>query len=269
MEQDYNTSPLGMLHNIYETLNSPTDFYLELAKGNIPGATYIHRVGKLIDVGSTYETIWDIGGDYPYLTGATQLIASSDNDNDIIDGIGGRNIEIFGLDENYNAISETIETNGKTGVLTQNNYIRIFGGKVTSAGDEENLIGNFYLGTGSLIDGVPNQILMKITPENNASMMSLYTIPAGKVGYLVGKSMSSSRDKETSFKISIRSQNEVFRVIEDDIIYQSFKYIFYPIPISSQNDVGIPEKTDIEMRAKVDTGLTKVICGYDLILLDK
>lgn len=78
--------------------------------------------------------VWEGAGLYPFQSSATKLEILSASANDTAAGTGARTFMIAGLDANFNSISETITMNGVTPVQTANNYLRINGLNLLTAG---------------------------------------------------------------------------------------------------------------------------------------
>ena len=84
------------------------------------GYKVIHKFGHNLDINSSYETLWSVGGNYSYLSSATTLKISSADANDDDGDTGARTVLVQGLDTNYNEIEETVTLNGQTAVNTSN-----------------------------------------------------------------------------------------------------------------------------------------------------
>ncbi len=139
----------------------------------------VQIVGINPNVDHNWSDIWDQGGLYLYLTSSIQVKVSSTSINDNSIGIGARTVLIFGLDSNYNEINESIVLNGQTEVLSQNSYLRIFNVYVFSAGSLNANVGDIYVGYGTVINGIPSNILAKARSTLNRSFNGFFTVPAG------------------------------------------------------------------------------------------
>lgn len=191
------------------------------------------------------QTIWDGGGIYSYISEATELKVSSADDGDT------STIQIFGLDENWNEVNETITITGQTAVTTQNKYIRIFRGAVLS----NSPAGNIYAGTGTVTSGVPANIYMRITAGENQTLMATWTVPAGYTAYLYQVTISSGTSNANKYitgRLKIRDYGQVFRT---------------RIVVTLNNTIGIfdkayptviGEKSDIELQAISSSGTDAV-----------
>ena len=235
---------------------------LYASSGDISGCNVIHKFGHNLDVATIYETLWSYGSIYSYLDTATVLKVSSSSTDDTSSGIGARTIKIQGLDSNYLEIEETITLNGQTPVNTQNSFLRVYRAQVITVGSSNQNNGDIYMGTGTVTLGIPANVYAEIPQNYNQTMMAVYTIPANKTGYMTMFYASPDDSKGFQTQLITGNGNDVHRVRNELHAYQvqaAFEYRPY---------LKIPEKTDIEMRAKIDNGIAKFGGGFSIILLD-
>jgi hypothetical protein len=125
----------------------------------------------------------------------------------------------------------------------------------------------------ALTAGVPNNstlVRAVMQPGNNQTLMAVYTIPAGKTGYL--------RDWYASTAGANKSSNYVI-----ELRARPFGGVFQLKHVTSIQDGGtsyikhdytepekFTEKVDIEMRAQmlVNTTEAAVSAGFDIVLVD-
>ena len=103
------------------------DLRIPVALGLVAGVTSDSFIGvnESFATAASQDIIFE-GGAYEYLTTAQSLLVSSTNNgSDNAPGVGCRSVIIFGLDENYFAISEVLIMNGTTKVSTVNSYKRV------------------------------------------------------------------------------------------------------------------------------------------------
>ena len=226
------------------------EFYLQVARSQIAGHETIFKFGFNPDVDDALETIWAEGGLYSYLSAATILKVSSSSTDDTAAGTGARTVEIFGLDGNYNEISETVTLNGQTAVNTTNSYLRINRGIVRSAGSGGQNAGVIYAGTGTVTAGVPANTYLSIAIGDNQTLMALWTVPAGYAAFLLQTDVTvatTQNNKYCTAKLVARPYGEVFQVKDVFVKSQGSTTQVYSIPIR------FDEKTDLEWRAIGDS----------------
>lgn len=171
---------------------------LSVSMGKKPGYSIIDKFGEnpVIDTGTAPEDIWEQGGEYTYDAPGTapiQYVSSSD----ALDT--GNIVSILGLDIDGNEVSQTITTTGQTNVVLSTPLWRVY--RMVNEGDDgTSLIGMLYCHTDvAPTDGVPltANIRAIINNGNNQSLMALYTVPLGKVGYLYRGELGVSRSQTT------------------------------------------------------------------------
>jgi len=224
-------------------------FELQVARGQISYHEFVYKFGNNAQVADSVETVWQQGGLYSYLSAATVLKVSSSSTNDTSAGTGARTVELFGLDGDYNEISETVTLNGQTAVNTTLSYLRINRMIVRSAGSGGANAGIIYAGTGTVTTGVPANIYATINGDgSNQTLMALWTVPAGYTGYLMQYDVSNGTTSNTPavcrLLLVARPQGEVF---------QSKDVKSLTTGMHIENTLTVPikfaEKTDIEVRA--------------------
>lgn len=116
----------GDLHYISRTHRLPTiDHYLDVSRGNIPGATLYSAYGERTTVGAeTNWVIWPNGAfTIPPATGLEMSVVST-SANDAIGGTGLRSIRVIYLDTSLNEQYVDVELNGLTPVVITGIMIR-------------------------------------------------------------------------------------------------------------------------------------------------
>jgi len=231
---------------------------VHIANGQMLNAKHINKFGYTGTAVNGSATVWDgvaVNGNsiYTYLTTSVTLKVESDDEDD-----DGATYLIEGLDGNYNPVSEEITTDSGTGIGTgTQQFLRVFRAKITSNGGVND--GNVSINS----NDVNNTLLAYIKEDNGQTLMSIYTVPAGKTAYLI--KLHGSVDKanvdvkfmffETSFGGSRNIKHMSGTQGGNPIDYD------YPVPLRFE------EKSDLEMRI-----LTSAVCGaggiFDLILVD-
>ena len=224
-------------------------FNLQVARGQIGYHESIYKFGNNPEVADSVETVWPQGGLYSYLTSASVLKVSSSSTDDASAGTGARTVQLFGLDGDYNEISEVVTLNGQTAVNTTQSYLRINRMIVRSAGSGGANAGIIYAGTGTVTTGVPANIYATVNGDGtNQTLMALWTVPAGYTGYLMQYDVSNGTTSNTpavcKLLLVARPYGEVF---------QSKDVKSLTTGMHIENSLVVPiqfaEKTDIEVRA--------------------
>ena len=271
----------GDWHNVKTTKDgyltiSDNSNGLAIAKGEVTGHSSVQKFGNApdFDQADGIITVWDGAEDgaawelmdYTYSSIADiDSISSSDNA-DTVD------ITIQGLDSNWEEVEQTITLQGRTRVALSTSLIRVYRAYNNSS---TNLAGHvvIYVNT-ALTNGVPTdktKIRAIIDQVNQQTEMAVYTIPAGKTGYLTrGYASTAGASKSSNYVIRFyaRKFGKVFRLQNINAISDTSTGIVildYFIPLK------IEEKTDLEVRVEATaSGATgcSVSAGFDLVLVD-
>jgi len=178
------------LNNLYEWLriNVGTDFYTEVAKGNVIGHSLVHKFGTALL--TTTPAVISQTGAYQVPMAAVTLEFVSSDANDTVAGSGAQEVTVMGLDLNWNEVTTTVETDGVTAVIIDTDFIRIFRWFVSRSGTYASSSISSHAGVltlqvsggGTVWDTIP------IVPfPIGQSVIGAYTIPKGKAGYLLSK----------------------------------------------------------------------------------
>jgi hypothetical protein len=240
-------------------------FELQVARGQIDAHKALFKFGINGDVGTSVETVWAQGGTYAYPAAATVMKISSSSADDASAGTGARSIAIFGLDANYNEISESVLLDGQTAVNTGNSYLRISRMYVTTAGSGATAAGTIYAGTGSVTSGVPATVYGMIALTANQTQMAFWTVPAGYTLYLMGvffTSANSTANASTNFQLIQRPLGGVFRIQSSARTAGNGDFI-----LDLHTPLAFTEKTDIEIRAIASAGASNVSAEFEGIYI--
>jgi len=245
-------------------VNRELEFYLDVAAGNIAGVSNVSKFGYNPSVGSvTYESIWEGSNAYPWQTVADQLEVLSSDANDTSAGTGARTVELQGLDSSWNSLTETITMNGTSAVTTTGSFLRIFRARVVTAGTNLRNEGDI-----TIRDQDTSTTRALITNGTTAGMgqtlMAVYTIPAGKTGYVVNINFSSAKDLEQEYRLMARDNtvaNAAWNVKE----FTTGRGGFSDFTKRAINKYT--EKTDLDLQA-ISSATSSVAGGFELILID-
>ena len=244
-----------------------TDNFLNIARGEVGDTSHIHKFGRNPNIGNAPETIWMYGGKYVYLDvgAASTLYAYSADSEDSAAGDGARTVTILGLDNNFNEIEETVTVGGAATTLE---FLRVYRAFVATAGSTRTNEGNVLISTGS---GGTGTILADIGTVGTGTtfglgqtQLALYTIPAGKTGYLTtwNVGLAPMNNKATVILKSREINGDgPFRTKDIVDLVGGYHTQNYSIPLR------FPEKTDIEVLASGDTS-SIISSSFDIILLD-
>jgi hypothetical protein len=245
---------------------------LAIAKGDVTNTNFIHKFGSApdFDVADGFVTVWDGAEDdttwelmnYVYsATANIDRISSSDNGDT-------EDIEIQGLDTNYDLVTQTITLTGQTPASLTTSLIRVF--RLKNVGST-NLVGHVFCFVNvATTGGVPNtvaNIRAVVQPDNNQTEMAVYTIPAGYTGYMrdwYASTAGAKRDSTHTIKMLARPFGQVFQLKhKSNIDVTGTSYIQHKY---TEPEV-FTEKTDIEMQMDTDQDIAGVAAGFDIVLV--
>jgi len=231
-----------MISNVF---NIP--FGVSIQRGDVNNFQGIQKFGYNSSVGTSFETIWDAGGDYTFITSSgTATATSSDTSSD-----NTGTVKIFGLDSNYDLAEETLTIGGSAGSIS---FIRVFRALMITANT-----GNANVGTITIT--VSSTTVAQIQPTYGQTLMALYTVPRKYNAYLVQLDVGSSKDLENEIIFRIKG-------IDNGNVWNTRSFITTRGGFTEKN-YHVPEiieaKTDIEMRAK-SSATSSISGGFELIL---
>lgn len=119
-----------------------------------------------------------------YLVHAVDVVSA--NAVDTAAGTGAQQVEIAGLDGNYNLQYEIVSLNGQTAVTSSKKWLRVFSGEVVRAGTGGTNAGNIVVyksGQGGMVaGGIPPTLTsawLRILAGFGAGTSGLFTVPRG------------------------------------------------------------------------------------------
>lgn len=250
---------------------------LAIAKGIVKGHSSYSVVGIApdFDTGDGIVTLWGGANDaqtwqlmkYVYSTTADIDSISSSDAGDT------QTITILGLDTNWVLTTQTVALNGQNRVALSTSLVRVLRAWNSSSTNVAGFV--FIYKNGAITGGIPNtnaDIRAVIYPEHQKTKMAMFTVPAGKTGYIIDSyagSLGASRSASYDVLGKVRLFGEVFTT-EGAIPLKdsgtSFVPFYYDVPLG-----GLPEKTDIELDCSIaDAAITaaKISGQFGIILVD-
>lgn len=219
-----------------------------IAESAIAGHSSLLKFGTRTSIAAnTQSLVWEgTNALYTYLTSAEQLKVSSSSAQDGAGGTGILTLTLVGLDGNFNEITETVTMNGITAVTTTNTFIRIFRAYGATSGTSMTNVGNI-----NITNNAGTNQLVYIPAGDGQTLMTMWTVPAGKVAYMTQITASNDSGKGARFSLYTRL-NDGGTIYPWAIKYRAYlvggnNVIPFNIPFK------IPAKTDIEIRFTTPT----------------
>ena len=234
------------------------DTHLNIARGLVKDTFDVHKFGANPSLGNgsaNIETIWDGSNLYPWSSfGSGSLLylkSSSSSDT-------SRQIEIQGLDTNWDLQTETVTLDGTdptaTAVVTENQFIRVFRMRNTGSTD---VIGNIT----AKVTSASGTTVAQITDGNNQTLMCVYSVPRNYKAYLLNLESCSAKNEEITIKFFIRNFGGVFR-LQHQAKFTAAQYNYnFTIPLE------FDAKSDIDFRAFAGNTGVDITGTFNLVLI--
>lgn len=225
----------------------PTPHLLhDVAKGNIWDTKPLNIFGFNRTVGTSYETVWDDGGDYVYPSSAVAMDVVSSSASDAMQ------VLISGLDANYDQISETVTLTGTSAVTTSTSFFRINSAVILTGSN----VGDISISNGGTKYAF-------IGAEIGTTQSSVYTVPAGHSIYLFRIDCTSGTVNGQKFlylrNVATNSAGRTLRVTEATF--------FESVSFDRQVPFKIGEKTDFHFECKSSASTNEVSLFVEAIIV--
>jgi len=246
-----------------------SDYFVELARGNIAGQTGVSQYGNNDTITTQEADIWDAGRDvvgdrifdYPFLDSPEIIDFTSTSANDTLGGTGARTLLVEGLNAGFEEVTEIITLGGLAirSTTVPDSFVRINNVTVLTAGSS-----GFNEGK---ITAVSQSSGLRIAQKNigtNKSFMAIYTVPVDHRGVIIRYYGSVNRKQASAIDIALmtRPSEGVFstaHMLGANSAGTSYFIHNFIIPII------VPPKTDIKLTGRVPSATVDVSGGFDLI----
>ena len=268
--------------------NNVEDFHFAIAEGRVIGHVLVEKFGRNNSIANaTEEDIFSYGGNFFYPTAAAKVALRSgsalDDGTSSPMGSGARSVQVFGCDDNYNDIDETITINGGTLVNSTKDFFRVWRAKCIAVGSGGVNAGEIWV-TSAASTSSPLDVIGHIGAGEGQSEQTQYTIPAGFTGHIINGRVACLESagaavKETSavVKIWLRSFIADTSPLTDPGTtnnYGSWRKV-QSVDVNSRGSTGEPistvskiaEKTDLRFSAEVSVDDTAVNARFNMILV--
>ena len=241
------------------------EWLYNVSLGLVPGVSRFRRFGFNESVGTSWVPVWTPGGahTYPDVLVPTTFTITPTDAVDTIAGTGLQKVTCIFLDTNYAVVTEVVNTNGLTPVVTTGTgirFIRAYGSQWGSGRTNAGTIG--ITATSGVAAGATQA---DVPADENQTLITQYTVPVGKTAVLLYARRGVGKNDDAQIKLMQRDSsatNSGFRIVNLFPIYQSIEYDQNPCPDT------FPEKTDLVVMAKSTVSSTTVGAEYTLLLVD-
>lgn len=181
------------------------DFYLEVAKGNIPKHSLVSVHGKNDAVANgAWELIANLSGIYPWPQAVTTVrVKAGGNAADALAGIGAQSIIVAGLDINLAYIEQTIPLNANGTLASDSTPIalwRTLWAEVTGVGT----YGGVNVGPIIIENTAGTADLLLISTGESRTQLCSYSVRAGITSYFIGDESHVDASQPSDVRICTR-----------------------------------------------------------------
>jgi hypothetical protein len=239
---------LGVVRSITQ-VGKYEPFELQVARGQITGHEVVNVFGYASAVSTSFVSVWENNAAYVFPTVASTMVVSSSSASDT-----AVSVQIFGLDADYNRITEVVALNGTNNVATTKVYWRI-NNVITTAGAA---VGTMY------VKNAGGTTYAQITIGSGKTNMSVYTVPAGYTAYLTQfdgfSSTSVTSGVFATFRGLLTSSTGISNVVLQAPFLNTYSVTRpYPIPVL--------EKVDLQLQCKSSgAGLGIGVLGIGVLI---
>ena len=245
---------------IIPAVPKPTDYFIEVAEGNIPGSSLLAVIAKNKVVGTTFEDISGFGGIMVLPTSAEVYEISSLSPDDTSAGTGTRTVLVASLDSLFVEQTQVVTMNGTTAVTLTGTHIRPRLIQSLTAGSNGTNVGDITLQVSGA--GAVRNIMLT---DEGISNDGHFTVPANKIAYILqtftlfGK--DDSGESRTRFRLDGADASWV--AVATIPGYQNI------IPFEVKALLAFPAKTDIHSQAKSATGTSDITVIFEYQLIEQ
>lgn len=248
---------------------SKNEFLFDVAAGLIPGFSLKTFFGVKTDIPVGIRTeITNSDNLFTFPLTASTLTITSDNVNDDIAGTGAQKLKITGLDVNFLDLTEEIDLDGVTPVVTTSSFRRFFSAETTQSGTNG-------ANEGTLKINLSGTNVLKVEPNCNKSFAGTFTIPSNKQAQVISFDTSilqsfrapGERQAQITYATGLQQANGavLFVPMETFTMESSGNNRFDAKPA---NPELLPAKTEIKWFVLAHQDNTKITISTTILLRD-
>jgi hypothetical protein len=251
-----------------------SNFYAEVAKGNVAGHSIIHKFGQYDSVGTTFTPVARLGiyNTLQPASATTLRIKSGGNANDTAAGSGAREITLEGIDENGAVATETLATAGASASsATTTTFTRLYRAYVSKSGTYATSSAGSHSATICIENGAGGTDWADIDATGfpkSQTEIGAYTIPNGYTGYLISAFGFSDSSKTTELIFFKRTG-----ILQSAAPYDAMRVVFEErleggeFTVDPAAPILLGTACDVGFLAKVNTGTAAVEVDFEILLV--
>lgn len=251
------------------------DYLIEVQKGNVAGASMVHKYGRNAAAGTTFELVSGLSIlAAPTMfrqTPATMRVKAGGDAADAAAGVGAQKVTLIGISDGLVEVEETLTMNANgtlASAASSTSFWRVYRAFIPDDG-----IGTY---------GVSNTGDITIEDSGSASdeniilagegqtQHSVYTIPSGKTGYLLSINITVDAVKEASLRLMTRNNfNDVSTPFAPARVRKFFDGVIGQDEYTPRGpEMILPALTDVWMEVKGEGSASEVSVDFELLLID-
>ena len=222
-----------------------SNFLFDIARGGVVGASAVNIFGFNTVVGTTYETLWNDGGNYVFPTESKAMtIVSSSTDT--------MQVLINGLDADYRELVQIVTLTGTTPVAIPKSIFRINSAVILSGSN----VGNITIASGGVTYGY-------IEAGLGVTQSCVYTVPEGHKLYLFRIDLNSATANPNKY---VTIHNVVCASNGRKVKVSQATFSTSQVSYDRQVPFMIDEKSDFTFEAKSSSGENEVAIFVEAVL---
>lgn len=248
------------------------NYGMEISRGNLSGKTNIRVEARNSSVDTTEQIIWNGGEAFSFSqTAASVRIKSGGNAADTAAGAGAREVTIVGINATGTQSTVTLATAGSSAsATTSTQFIRINDFYVSQAGTYATGAAATGSNTGAISLETSSGFLQGIIQANQGrSGTAIYSVPAGKKGYLRRIRVTPEGSKNVTFRLwTRRDYDDVSAPLGPKMLRAEWVLLDAQGGFGLDFPLELRSKEDIWVSANTGTGNSAASCAFEIELID-
>lgn len=232
---------------------------INIAAGLVDGWATVHKFGAVPSMSQNASgSVWDVDDTYyPWdafdTPGILTITTTAKNGSSSTDD-DGVTVHVLGLNENYEEVEDTFVIAGGAATGTVS-FKRVYRAYID--GGEANQTNINVLRGGTEV--------LRINIGKSQTLMAIYTVPAGKTGYLLQGTSTCASNADATVDMYVRYfGQDSFRIGHTAEVSGTGGQYSYQFGVP----IRIPEKSDLDIRAEVRSNNARVTAAFDIVLVD-
>jgi len=256
----------------FETIElHPYEFYYDVSSGHYDNLSSVSKFGaSTLDTSIHPITLSQF---YRTPTSAVQLQVVSDDAQDSSTGTGARKVTIIGLNASWDEITQVVTMNGLTPVQIPIPMTRVYRWYVSESGTYATQTTGSHAGI-LLIEettGGADWTILTTSPfPVGQSQISAYTIPRGKKGYLLSKTLFVDSTKTADIYFFKRDN-----INDTTVPFSPMRLVEREVGVSGGYTFSLQEPTflcegpcDVGFMGEISVGTAEASAEFELLLVD-